>query len=130
MNFDTGIAGFDAESFAEDQKQAPPAIRLLKMQRSRKVSTSGATRRAKAPRNTRRLPISLRPRKQRMIVFTPEIVYDTIKNWAISHYKLGDAQILRPFYPGGDYEHETYPDGCVVIDNPPFFYSFADLQIL
>ena len=28
--------------------------------------------------------------------------------------------MIRPFYPGGDYEHETYPDGCVVIDNPPF----------
>lgn len=52
--------------------------------------------------------------------FTPEIVYDAVKNWAISHYKLGDAQILRPFYPGGDYEHEDYPEGCVVIDNPPF----------
>ena len=30
------------------------------------------------------------------------------------------APVVRPFYPGGDYERETYPDGCVVIDNPPF----------
>lgn len=28
--------------------------------------------------------------------------------------------ILRPFKPGGDYENETYPDDCIVVDNPPF----------
>ena len=27
---------------------------------------------------------------------------------------------MRPFYPGGDYKHFGYPDGCVVVDNPPF----------
>ena len=25
-----------------------------------------------------------------------------------------------PFYPGGDYEREEYPQGCTVVDNPPF----------
>ena len=29
-------------------------------------------------------------------------------------------EIVRPFWPGGDYEHYDYPDGCVVVDNPPF----------
>lgn len=29
-------------------------------------------------------------------------------------------EILRPFYPGGDYEHAEYPEDGVVIDNPPF----------
>ena len=28
--------------------------------------------------------------------------------------------VVRPFYPGGDYESLVYPDNCVVIDNPPF----------
>ena len=28
--------------------------------------------------------------------------------------------MVRPFYPGGDFEHFDYPDNCVVIDNPPF----------
>ena len=28
--------------------------------------------------------------------------------------------MVRPFYPGGDYEHEAYPAGCCVVDNPPF----------
>ena len=29
-------------------------------------------------------------------------------------------QIIRPFKPGGDYENEEYPEGCIVLDNPPF----------
>ena len=52
--------------------------------------------------------------------YTPENIYQAIRDWAVKHYDLGDAPILRPFYPGGDYEHENYPEGCVVIDNPPF----------
>ena len=43
-----------------------------------------------------------------------------IRDWALEHYGLQGAPVIRPFYPGGDYEHEPYPDGCVVIDNPPF----------
>ena len=27
---------------------------------------------------------------------------------------------MRPFWPGGDYQRENYPAGCVVVDNPPF----------
>ena len=29
-------------------------------------------------------------------------------------------KVMRPFYPGGDYENENYGEKCVVIDNPPF----------
>ena len=52
--------------------------------------------------------------------FTPPAVYDAIVQWATQTYGLEGRQVVRPFYPGGDYEHYTYPDGCVVIDNPPF----------
>lgn len=52
--------------------------------------------------------------------YTPENVYAAVLEWCRSEYGLGDAPIVRPFYPGGDYQRETYPDGCVVIDNPPF----------
>ena len=34
--------------------------------------------------------------------------------------KIDRTKIVRPFKPGGDYENEHYPAGCVVIDNPPF----------
>ena len=53
-------------------------------------------------------------------VYTPENLYDALLNWARGHYELGDAPIVRPFYPGGDYQSFSYPEGCVVIDNPPF----------
>lgn len=33
---------------------------------------------------------------------------------------LSDKIILRPFFPGGDYEHAEYPANGVVVDNPPF----------
>ena len=52
--------------------------------------------------------------------YTPQNIYEVIRDWALEHYGLQGAPVIRPFYPGGDYEHETYPDGCVVIDNPPF----------
>jgi hypothetical protein len=52
--------------------------------------------------------------------YTPVNIYDAVRDWVIKKYKLGNAAIVRPFYPGGDYKSEKYPSGCVVIDNPPF----------
>lgn len=52
--------------------------------------------------------------------YTPPEVYDVIRDWVLTEYELGDIQIVRPFYPGGDYERYDYPDNCLVLDNPPF----------
>ena len=52
--------------------------------------------------------------------YTPPEVYEAVKDWAVKEYKLEDREIVRPFYPGGDYEHFTYNNNTVVIDNPPF----------
>ena len=52
--------------------------------------------------------------------YTPDNIYDVVRDWAVEKYELGNAAIVRPFYPGGDYKSEKYPSGCVVIDNPPF----------
>lgn len=53
--------------------------------------------------------------------FTPPAVYDAIKGWVLDHYKISkDREIVRPFYPGGDYQSYDYPKGCLVLDNPPF----------
>ena len=38
----------------------------------------------------------------------------------MTEYGLYGREVIRPFYPGGDYESHPYPTGCVVIDNPPF----------
>ena len=61
-----------------------------------------------------------KPKKTTDDCYTPEPVYNTVRDWAIARYGLENRQIIRPFYPGGDYAHASYPDGCVVIDNPPF----------
>ena len=52
--------------------------------------------------------------------FTPPAVYEAIKAWAVKTYGLEGREIVRPFYPGGDFETYDYPKGCVVLDNPPF----------
>ena len=52
---------------------------------------------------------------------TPPEVYDVVLGWVREEYGLDDAvPIVRPFWPGWDYERFDYPDGCVVVDNPPF----------
>ena len=53
-------------------------------------------------------------------VYTPDNIYKTVTDFAVEHYELQGAPIVRPFYPGGDYQAYAYPEGCVVIDNPPF----------
>lgn len=52
--------------------------------------------------------------------FTPPEVYEAVLGWAVDTYGLQGRPVVRPFYPGGDYQSCDYPDGCVVIDNPPF----------
>lgn len=52
--------------------------------------------------------------------YTPPDIYDCILNFVTSKFNLGSQKIIRPFYPGGDYENIVYPDNCIVIDNPPF----------
>ena len=60
------------------------------------------------------------PKKTTDECYTPALVYEAVRGWAIERYGLQGREIVRPFYPGGDYEHEEYHEGCVVIDNPPF----------
>ena len=52
--------------------------------------------------------------------YTPPEVYETVERWAINEYGWQGRKIVRPFWPGGDFENYDYPEGCVVIDNPPF----------
>ncbi len=52
--------------------------------------------------------------------YTPEDVYKTVLGYVNEQCDLKGKQIIRPFYPGGDYEHIAYPDNGVVVDNPPF----------
>lgn len=52
--------------------------------------------------------------------YTPPDIYEAVLSYVRSIYPMEGKEVLRPFYPGGDYEHAEYPEDGVVIDNPPF----------
>ena len=52
--------------------------------------------------------------------YTPQNVYEAITKWVEKEYKIRSSLFIRPFKPGGDYQNEKYPSGCIVVDNPPF----------
>ncbi len=53
--------------------------------------------------------------------YTPPEVYDLIRDFVDKNVApLEGRKLIRPFYPGGDYKNANYPDGCIVLDNPPF----------
>ena len=61
-----------------------------------------------------------KPKKTTDDCYTPPTIYEVIKNWACKEYDIDPDKIVRPFYPGGDYENFNYAPGAVVLDNPPF----------
>ena len=61
-----------------------------------------------------------KPKKTTDDCYTPPAVYEAVKDWVVKEYNLEGKEIVRPFYPGGDFENYDYPADCVVIDNPPF----------
>lgn len=61
-----------------------------------------------------------KPKKTTDDCYTPPSVYDAILGWLRETVDIEGREIVRPFYPGGDFERFEYPDGCVVVDNPPF----------
>ena len=52
--------------------------------------------------------------------YTPPEIYDALAEWVAEEYGYPREKFLRPFKPGGDYQREKYPEGCAVVDNPPF----------
>lgn len=52
--------------------------------------------------------------------FTPQPIYEAVLEWLRGQVNIEGRPIVRPFYPGGDYEKYEYPENCVVVDNPPF----------
>ena len=61
-----------------------------------------------------------KPKKTTDDCYTPPEVYEAVKDWVCREYGVAPDTIVRPFWPGGDYENYPYPGGCVVVDNPPF----------
>lgn len=52
--------------------------------------------------------------------YTPAEVYGAVLGWLRERVDLSGCDIVRPFYPGGDYENYPYKENDVVVDNPPF----------
>lgn len=52
--------------------------------------------------------------------YTPQDVYEAVLRYVGTLVDMDGKCVLRPFYPGGDYENAEYPDNGIVIDNPPF----------
>lgn len=62
-----------------------------------------------------------KPKKTTDDCYTPPAVYEAVKEWVLKEYGISqNTRVIRPFYPGGDYESEDYSGDCIVIDNPPF----------
>jgi hypothetical protein len=61
-----------------------------------------------------------RPKKTTDDCMTPPAVYEAVAGWVHETYGIDREDMVRPFWPGGDYEAYDYPDGCCVVDNPPF----------
>lgn len=72
-----------------------------------------------------------KPKRTTDDCYTPEGIYDVVRDYAIEKYGLQGRPIVRPFWPGGDYKNFSYPENCVVIDNPPFsiFAQILDFYV-
>lgn len=57
--------------------------------------------------------------------FTPPDVYDVVLGYVNDEIiELDGLEVVRPFYPNGDYtDLSQYPENAIVIDNPPFSLS-------
>lgn len=61
-----------------------------------------------------------KPKKTTDDCYTPPEIYDIVCDFVEKEYGVNRDNFVRPFYPGGDYKSESYPEGAVVVDNPPF----------
>lgn len=61
-----------------------------------------------------------KPKKTTDDCYTPPEIYAVVLDYVRERWGVEEADVVRPFWPGGDYEAFEYPEGCVVVDNPPF----------
>lgn len=61
-----------------------------------------------------------KPKKTTDDCYTSPEIYKIVLDYVGEKYNLEGKEIMRPFYPGGDFENIDYPENAVVIDNPPF----------
>ena len=64
-----------------------------------------------------------KPKKTTDDCYTPSNIYEVVLDWVVNEYGIDRENVVRPFWPNGDYMTYDYPDGCTVVDNPPFSIS-------
>lgn len=52
--------------------------------------------------------------------YTPDNVYNAVLGWVCDQYGVDPETVVRPFWPGANYEEVEYAETAVVVDNPPF----------
>jgi hypothetical protein len=52
--------------------------------------------------------------------YTHPDVFRVVLDYVQKHISLEGLEIIRPFFPNGDFESVDYTENCIVIDNPPF----------
>lgn len=61
--------------------------------------------------------------------FTPPDVFEAVVKYVGEVYDLSGKEILRPFYPGGDYENAEYPSGGGSDRQSAVFDVYEDMPI-
>ena len=118
LQFDTGIIGFDAEAVKEIEVSG--YTRAAPGQNAEDAKHFWGDDEGEENAQYDEFVDKFKPKKTTDDCYTPENIYACVRDWAVKRYSLDGAEIVRPFFPGGDFEHYDYPDNCVVIDNPPF----------
>ena len=52
-----------------------------------------------------------KPKKTTDDCYTPEAVYDVVAQYVTDRYGIRREDMVRPFWPGGDYKRFAYPEG-------------------
>lgn len=155
LSFDTGLTGFDVAAVESLQFGEPGPGKSVGVSSYTRAApgTAGGGEKPEAPdagtgfgtaggaqepedtEEYRQFVEKFKPKLTTDDCYTPDNVYQCVKDWAVCRYGLEGREVLRPFYPGGDYQNAAYPEGAVVIDNPPFsilseicrFYNERDI---
>lgn len=104
----------------QETAQFPTHEVLLNIDRNDIQKTGAANMPSKKTKTYEEFVDKFKVKKTTDDCYTPENIYEVVANYVADTYKLDRAKFVRPFYPGGDYEHYDYHDGDIVVDNPPF----------
>ena len=118
LNFDAGLIGFEPEDLKEIQVNA--YTRSAPGQSEKDGRHFWGDDEGEASEEHDAFVEKFKPKLTTDDCYTPANIYEAVRDWAMRRYSLEGCSVIRPFYPGGNYAEAEYPEGSVVIDNPPF----------